>query len=275
MPRSTRARVRAFAVVAAVTVAMAACDGGGPQDDTGAPETEPPTASPEVQSAGTFQLSGVVEHAFQGVGPPVQVSLAGVSLSPSPDVPATASPAAATATPAAGTPTQQGVMRVTLDNVSTELRSRCAANAGDRMNVFWLTDSQFDTSLLTGTTLEGSLDGRRVGVAGSIFLTAGQQTQPDFALPSPTVTPASTPVGTPVGTPGALNTNCTLVADRITTATEGETLPTVRPRARVTARPTVRPTRTPVRTTTPPTTAPPTTAPPTTAPPTSPPVSPP
>ncbi len=163
-------------------------------------------------------------------------------------------------------------MRVTLDNIGGELREKCGANAGDKVNVFWLTDTQFDTSLITGTTLEGSLEGRRVGVAGSIFVAGGAQ-QEDFALASPTVSPGA-------ATPGTLNTNCTLVADRVTAGVEGTALPTVRPRARTraTTAPTTRPaatTRPPTArppTTRPPTTAPPTTAPPTTAPATSPPL---
>ena len=240
-----------------------ACSSGNDNNSSAAPETEPPSASPGVQAAGTFQLAGNVDHAFQGIGPPVSVSLAGVTLSPEPtESTEPTGPTGPTGTAAAGTPSQQGVMRVTLDNESSELHDKCGVNAGDKVNVFWLTDTQFDTSLITGTTFEASLEGRRVGVAGPIF-TTGETQQPDFALPSPTPSPAASA--------GLLNTNCTLVADRVTVGIEGTALPTVRPRARTraTTRPTTRPTTAPARTTAPPvTTAPPTTAPPTTAPPT-------
>lgn len=260
MRLTTRVRRRLPALVLVALLAAAACGDGGPSEETGAPVTEPPTASPGVQSSGDFQISGNVDHAFQGIGPPIQVSLAGVSLSPSPEI--TESPGAsptATIETETGAPTQQGVLRITLDNVSSTLAERCGANAGDKVNVFWLTDTQFDTSLLTGTTLEGSLEGRSIGIAGEIFVTDGNQQQ-DFALPSPTTTPQATV--------GALNTNCTLVADRITSGTA--TLPTVRPRTRArtqaTVRPTVRPTPTPRRTTRPTSTAPTATAPTATAP---------
>jgi hypothetical protein len=208
--------VALFALGVLVTAACRSANNNNP-----APETEPPTTSPDVQSSGTFQLAGSVDHAFQGVGPPVTVSLAGVNLSPSPTTAASASPGA-TATPTTGSPTQQGVMRLTLDDVPAALHDKCGLSSGDKVNVFWLTDTLFDTAMLTGTTIEGSLEGRRLGVAGSIFLTRGQQEQQDIAT--------ATPAASATSSPGFVNTNCTLVADRIAASTEGAPLPTVRPR---------------------------------------------
>jgi hypothetical protein len=221
---------------AALLAGLVACSKGTP---AAAPQTEPPTATPGVQASGDFQLAGSVDHAFQGVGPPVQVALAGVSLTPSPA--AGSGPTGASGGTIGGAPTQQGVMRITLDNVSTTLHDQCGANTGDKVNVFWLTDTQFDPSLLGGTTMETSLEGRKIGVAGSIFA-AGAQPSSNFGLPSPSASP--------LATAGALNTNCTLVADRVTSGTE--VLPTVRPRTRTgtattapaTPRATVRPTAT-------------------------------
>jgi hypothetical protein len=219
---------RVFALVSVAILVVAGCSKKNNNEPT--PDiTEPPTASPAIQSAGDFQLGGNVDHAFAGVGPPVQVSLAGVSLSPSPG----SGPTGTTGSTTAGSPNQQGVMRVTLDNVSSTLHDKCGVSSGDKVNVFWLTDTQFDASLLSGTTPEGSLEAHHVGVAGSIFVTSDQQQ--NLGLPTPTASPSATA--------GTLNTNCTLVADRVTS---GEALPTVRPRAtaRRTARPTVRPTAT-------------------------------
>jgi len=230
--RVLHAVLRPVAIGAVAALLVAGCKKS--PAPTSAPVTEPPTASPGVQSVGNFQLAGSIDHAFQGVGPPVQVSLAGVNLSPTP-TPSAAAPASAT-----GFPQQQGVMRVTLDEVSSALADRCGAGKGDKINVFWLTDTQFDSSLLGGTTLEGSLEGRRLGMAGSIFLTGGAEQN----LGLPTATPS------PAVTAGVANTNCTLVADRVSTS---ETLPTIRPTGApaVTRAPTARPATTPRRTATP------------------------
>jgi hypothetical protein len=237
MAWSTRV-LRAVAVLSIPLLAAVACSkSNNNTNPSEAPQTEPPSASPAVQSAGNFGLTGTVDHAFEGVGPPVQVSLAGVSLTPAPGVSGT-SASGATASPATNgaTPQQPGVMRVTLDQVSGPLRDKCGVSAGNRVNVFWLTDTQFDTALLSGTSLESSLEGKKLGVAGSIFVT-GSNDQTNLGLPTPSTSPATTP--------STVNTTCTLVADSVS-STASEVLPTVRPRAttRPTARPTVRPTAT-------------------------------
>jgi len=236
--RPWRAAVLIFGLLLLASACKKSTDNNNP---SGAPETEPPTASPAVQSAGNFGLAGSVDHAFQGVGPPVQIALAGVSLGgtgPTGASGATASPATNGATP-----TQQGVMRITLDQVSAPLHDKCGVSVGDKVNVFWLTDTQFDTSLVNGTSFESSLEGRKLGVAGSIFVTGGNE-QPNLGLPTPSTSPSATP--------STVNTNCTLVADSVS-STASEVLPTVRPRAtaRRTAAPTARPTATPAPTPTP------------------------
>src|SRR5207247_11415053 len=99
-----------------------------------------------------------------------------------------------TASPAAVSTTQQGVMRVALDNVSSTLHDKCGVSSGDKVNVFWLTDTQFDESLLNGTTIEGSLEGRHVGVAGSLLGPDGQQQPNNLGLPpTPSTAPSSSP----------------------------------------------------------------------------------
>src|SRR5438445_9577953 len=101
----TRA-MRLLAFLSVVLLVAAGCSKKNNNSST--PDiTEPPTATPAIQSAGDFQLAGNVDHAFQGVGPPVQVSLAGVSLSPTPG----SGPTVTGGT--GGSPAQQGVMRAT------------------------------------------------------------------------------------------------------------------------------------------------------------------
>src|SRR5207245_6347017 len=71
-------KLRALALIGTAALLVAA---GCSKKNNPAPNvTEPTTASPSVQSVGDFQLAGPVEHAFQGIGPPVSVALAGVSL---------------------------------------------------------------------------------------------------------------------------------------------------------------------------------------------------
>src|SRR5439155_18249986 len=62
--------LKTVAMVAVAVILAAACRKSNDNNST-APATEPPTATPGIQAAGTFQLGGRVDHAFQGVGPPV------------------------------------------------------------------------------------------------------------------------------------------------------------------------------------------------------------
>src|SRR5260370_18061984 len=184
--------LRAVAVLAIVVFVAAACSKGNNNNSSAAPQTEPPTATPGVQSVGNFGLVGTVNHAFEGVGPPVQIALAGISVTPTPGV---SGPSGTAGTSSGARATQQGVMRITLENVSSPLHDKCGVSAGDKINVFWLTDTQFDTTLLSGSSLESSLEGRKIGVAGSIFVTgSSDQSNTNLGLPSPSTTP-STSVG--------------------------------------------------------------------------------
>jgi hypothetical protein len=259
-PHGRRLRVAALVGAAALLVAAGCSKKNPPAPNV----TEPPTASPSVQSVGDFQLAGPVDHAFQGIGPPLSVALAGVSLTPTPGASGPSGAAATTPPPAGGSPAQQGVMRVTLSSVSTTLTDKCGINKGDKVNVFWLTSTQFDAVFLNGASLEAALEGKDVGVAGSIF--AVSDTNPQ-GLGLPTATPL------PTGSSGALSQNCTLVADRVTSG--GTTLPTARPHVTRTATPkpthtpTPKPTHTPTPTPKPthtPTPTPPTATPPTATP---------
>lgn len=227
----TRAVRRATVVAVAVLLVAAACSKKNNPPPT---VTEPPSETPSVQSVGDFQLSGSVDHAFQGIGPPIAVALAGVNVGPTPG---TSGPTGgATPTPG-GTSTSplQGVMRITLTGVSSTLTDKCGAGKGDKVIVYWLTDTQFDTSFLGTASLETALEGKSVGIAGSIF-SAAETNPPGLGLPTPSALP----------TPGAggLNTNCSLVAQHVSPGTAP--LPTVRPR--VTRRPAATPRRTPTPT---------------------------
>jgi hypothetical protein len=220
-------------------LAATACSKKDNANPTGAPQTEPPSASPSVQSAGNFGLTGSVDHAFSGVGPPVGVSLAGVSLTPAPGASGPSGTTSATASPSTNgvTAGQQGVMRITLEQVSGPLHDKCGVNAGDKVNVFWLPDTQFDASLLSsGTSLESVLENKKLGVAGSIFVTGASDQSSNLGLPTP-ATSAS-----PSATAAVVNTNCTLVADSVS-STATEVPPTVRPRT--TPRRTAAPTHSP------------------------------
>lgn len=189
----------------------------------GSPEATPdatPEATPEIQAIGEFQLVGDVQHAFLGVGSGVDPSIRAQSQT-TPQTPE-----------GFGPPPDVGVMRVQLETFNEELRDQCGADPEDRINVFWTLATDFSPLLLRGQ-LEQTLDGRTVGVIGSVF--HGPATPADVGGALTEESPAASPSPTP-----QVSARCILVADQIGT----ERLPA--PRA--TARPTVAPSPTPMPT---------------------------
>ncbi len=124
-------------------------------------------------------------------------------------------------------------MRGELEAFSDNLRDRCGADEGDRFNIFWTRGTFFDDSLLDGS-LESELEGRRVGVIGTIFLrAAGESDSGEFNLdqgsPAATTAPPATtpPRASPGVTTGEGEDNCVLVVEQV--GISRGALPTPRP----------------------------------------------
>ena len=216
-----------------VLLAGAGCRRGRPRA-TEAPET--PTPTPGGESLGEFQLVATVEQAMLTVRPDVDLELI-----QEPQVQEGTSERVA-----AGV---DGVMRLRFEAFSDVLRDRCAADEGDRFNVYWTPDSLFDEFLVQAASrMEDLLDGRRLGIIGTAYSRPGAgELELDQPSPAPTTSPtAATPSPTPQASPGVSTgegeERCVLVAEQIGTSATGE-LPTPRPTRRAT--PTPRRTATP------------------------------
>jgi cell division septation protein DedD len=221
-------------LVAVAVIALALVASGCRRGDNEAEESPTPEATEGVERSDEFQLVGRAEHAFLGTTPGVDVS---DDLTLPPAVQGTA------------TAPEPGVLRVLLSDVSVSLRDKCQADADDRIEVFWTTQTRFDPVMLRGD-IEETLDGRMIGAIGTIFI-APDVTDDDFDFGSPAVTGSPAATGTPGATPlvtGEINERCVLVADQMGTTA---TLPTSRPRGTATPTPTVTPTATPSPTPTP------------------------
>lgn len=246
MPRL--ARFIALAGCLALVLA-AACRNNEPES-TVEPTTAPePTAS--VESIGEFQLVATIEQALLSIEPGIDLP----SDVTQPGEQGEEQTAAGVA----------GVMRGEIEAFSDNLRDRCGADDGDRFNLFWTPGTLFDDSLVD-RSLEIELEGRRVGVVGTIFMRSadgtpseefdlGEETPGTTTAPPGTTTapPATTtPVASPGVTTGEGEDDCVLVLQEVGITT-GTALPTRRPTA--TARPTAAatrsPTPTPARTPTP------------------------
>jgi hypothetical protein len=238
-------RTTVLVVLATLSLLTAGCPGG---DEEATPDpTQSPAQTPAVESAGEFQLVATVEQAFVGERPAIDLPGGGeqtLNVTPAPAVEGRAT---------AGI---DGVMRVRVEQFSDPLRDRCAADAGDRFKLFWTTDTQFDRRLVS-EDIEEILDGRRLGVIGTIFVSQSidQENIDQLGLTaapfSPSVTgSSSTPTSGPGVAAGEGETKCILVAQQVGSSTG--VLTTAAPR---TTRP---PTATPFRTTTPAPTATPT-----------------
>lgn len=228
----------------------AACNGDEPQA-TEEPTIEPsPTAS--VESIGEFQLVALIEQAFLSIEP-------GIDLPSDVTQPGEQGEEQAMAG-------VSGVMRGEVEAFSDNLRDRCGADDGDRFNLFWTEGTLFDESLLD-RSLELELDGRRVGVIGTVFMRGEDGTgtgedldlgeeSPGTTTASPGTTTAPPATTTPQASPGVTTAegedDCILVVQEV--GISGGALPTRRPAARTTpTRPaaTRTPTPTAVRTPTP------------------------
>jgi len=222
--------MRAHRWLALISLAIALAAGGctGGKTATTPVPSEQPTSTPGAESLADFQLVGSTQHAFVGVGP-------GIDTSAQPSV--TSSPTAnTTSTATFGTPGLRGVMRINLDDASDSLKTNCSAARDETIDVFWTTDTQFDSSLLT-SDLESALEGKTVGVVGRLFLAPAGSDVIGEATPSPSASPGA-----------SVNPLCVLIADQIGTSTG--TIPTAVPVATRfrTATPTRTPTPTPTHT---------------------------
>lgn len=169
-----------------------------------------PTSTPAAQALADVQLVGRAQHAFVGVG-------AGIDTTGTPT--STATPlATATASATFDTPGQRGVMRILLDDASDSLKTNCGAARDETINVFWTTQTQFDSALLS-SDLESSLEGRTVGVVGRVFMLPESSDTVGETTPTPTAS---------AGT--AVNPLCIVLADQIATSTG--TIPTAPPSVR-------------------------------------------
>lgn len=209
------------------------------QPETTEEPTEEPSPTPAVESLGEFQLVGAVQQAFLDVGP-------GIVVPESQQVPLEEGTAGRIST---DTP---GVMRVTLEAFSDNLRDRCNADPGDRFNVYWTPDTLFDPVYVNTTDIETRLDGRELGLIGTVLQRptgeGGEEFEFDSPAPDTTEAATSPPASSPDAAPGASDTegedDCILIAEQVGTS-EGE-LPSPRPRASPTRRPSPTPTARPV-----------------------------
>lgn len=239
---SMRPIMRLVALVACTLLVFAACNGDQPEVT---PEpTETPTATPSVASLGEFQLVARIEQAFLNISPVIE---------PPSEVTQPLDPGAEQQAAGVG-----GVMRGVFEAFSDNLKEQCNADEGDRFNLYWTSGTLFDQTL-TRRSLELTLDGRRIGLVGSIFRapTAAPDTD-EFDFDETAEPTATAPTGTPASSPGSIEetTDCILVVEEVGISQSGA-LPTARPTGspRRTATPTpedtLRPTPTPRRTATP------------------------
>lgn len=222
----------------AVLLLAAACDRDQPE--TTEEPTEEPTATPSVSSLGEFQLVAVIEQAFLSIEPDIDLP---ADVTQQADVGAEQE--------AAGV---SGVMRGELEAFSDNLGQQCNADEGDRFNLYWTAGTLFDETL-TNRSLELSLDGRRVGVIGTMFrMPQAGDAGEDFDLDQQTAGPttAAPATTTPVASPGVTTSegedNCVLVVEQV--GISQGALPTARPTGSParTATPSPTPTRTPTPT---------------------------
>jgi len=229
--------LRLLAVVACVAMLAAfGCRRGQPET-TEAP-TEEPSPTPSVESLGEFQLVGTVQQAFLDVEPGI-------------DIPQGEQAPLEEGTGGRESMNVPGVMRLSLEAFSDNLRDRCSADPEDRFNLFWTPDTLFDPVYVNTTDIEVRLEGRELGIIGTVYMRpqAGEGEEFGFDTPTPDGTETtSSPAGPTDTSPGVSDLEgereCVLVAEQVGTS-EGE-LPTPRPGARATPRPSPTSTRRPV-----------------------------
>lgn len=229
---------RLFTLVTCVLLLAAfGCRRGQPE--TTEEPTEEPSPTPAVESLGEFQLVGTVQQAFLDVIPNI-------------DIPEGEQPPLEEGTAGRESTNVPGVMRVSLEAFSDNMRDRCSADPEDRFNVYWTTNTLFDPVYVEATDIETRLEGRELGIIGTVYErpadTGGEEFE--FDSPAPDQTGEATtapPASSPQAEPGASDLEgedtCVLIAEQVGTST-GE-LPTPGPRRSPT--PTTRPSPTPTR----------------------------
>lgn len=233
---------RLLALAACLALLAVGCRRGQPE--TTEEPTEEPSPTPAVESLGEFQLVGTVQQAFLDVTPGI-------------DIPEGDQPPLEEGTAGRVSTEVPGVMRLELEAFSDNLRDRCNADPEDRFNVYWTTDTLFDPVYAETTDTETRLDGRELGIIGTVLERPAADGGEEFEFESPvpdetgeTSPPAATPTDSPDTSQGASDLegeeDCVLVAEQVGTST-GE-LPTPGPRRNPTAtrRPSPTPTRRPV-----------------------------
>lgn len=214
-------------------------------NDTNNTQTSEPTSSPGPEAVGDFQVVGNVDHAFVGAAPSTDVSNVDTSSSfpdTSPDASTEPSPTPAGATPASG-----GVLRLSIEDLSGDLKDACGVDTGSKIDVYWTVDTAFSPASIVATTLgiEDRLEGETAGVSGTIVRANGED---NGAIGGATPDVTTSASSTPSSSDAVGGADCVLVAQQIGLTSSG-TLPTSRPRR--TATPTHAPTATPTSTKTP------------------------
>ena len=238
--------LRTLAVIAVAAILVAGgCNRGGDNDaEETLDVTEPPEQTPSIEAVADFQLVGLIDEAFAGQGPDIDLP-DDTGFEPTettdPESTAEATPAG---TPVGSQPLQDGILRLTLEDVSEDLTQACGLEPEDVVEVFWTTNTYFEPADVL-EDIEDEIEDRVAAITGAVFRGGDDDDGGlDLNTPQPTVDAAST--ATPAGTAAAdavPDTDCILVAEQVGFGTT--VLPTPRPVIRRTAAPT------PVRTATP------------------------
>lgn len=237
MPATRTSRLLAL-TAAAILVIGGSCNRGNDEPED-VDVTDAPVETPHVEAVADFQLVGLIDEAFAGQLPPVDLP-DDFDLDDDDDTKTSPSPAAS---PVGITPTRGGIIRLQIEDLSEGLSDACGLAADDIVEVFWTTDTFFEPEDVLDD-VEDEIEDRTAGMVGKIFRTEGAD---DTVDDTPEATAGATGSPAATGSPEARApaTDCILVAEQI--AFTQTTLPTPGPRAvtRRTAAPT------PVRTTTP------------------------
>ncbi len=238
MPVTRSSRLLALSAVGVLLVA-AACTGGGDDDDASPDITDPPEQTPSVETIADFQLVGIIDEAFAGQDPPVDVDPTDLDVASTPDpagTPGTSPGTTPAGTPVGTTPTRGGIIRLTIEDLSEDLQEACGLGPDSVVHVYWTTSTAFEPGDVLDD-VEDEIEDRTVAMSGAILRIDDGG---DGDLSTPQSTTESTPSGTTtpfdVGSPSATGSpstsveasDCLLVAQQIGFGTTA--LPTPRPR---------------------------------------------
>jgi hypothetical protein len=173
-------------VVLTIVIVLGGCTNRGNDDETTTPA---PSQPQRVEVLSDFQLVGEIDEAFAGAEPKVDVPDADEAPVEEEDEQQDAgAPTLAPddQTPPVSTAASGGIMRITVEDASSELSTRCGVIADDAVDVYWTTDTSFDPADVLDAIdgVEDEIEGRVAGVAGRILGTAdGNETpRPTLAL---------------------------------------------------------------------------------------------